>query len=77
MSEFFQITDSRYDERIVFKHPVFSLFTVWVLTIIGVSQALSVLISFVVFWFLVGCLPFIFSIFLHGYNNICSNFINF
>ena len=46
-----------------------SLFTVWVPTMIGVCQALSVLISFVVFWFLVGYLPFIFSIFLHGYND--------
>ena len=44
---------------------------------IGVCQALSALRSFVVFWFLVGYLPFIFSISLHGYNNICSNFINF
>ena len=54
-----------------------SLFTVRVPIMIGICQVLSVLISFVVFSFLVGYLPFIFSIFLHGYNNLCSNFINF
>ena len=40
-----------------------SLFTVWVPTMIGVCQALSVLISVVIFRFFVGHLPFTFSIF--------------
>ena len=40
-----------------------SLFTVWVLTMIGVCQALSVLISVVMFRFFMGNLPFTFSIF--------------
>ena len=41
----------------------FSLFTVWVPTMIGVSQALSVLISVVIFRLFVSHLPFTFSIF--------------
>ena len=40
-----------------------SLFTVWVPTMIGVCQALSVLISVVIFRFFVGHLSFTFSIF--------------
>ena len=40
-----------------------SLFTVWVNTMIGVCQALSVLISVVIFRFFVGHLPFTFSLF--------------
>ena len=40
-----------------------SLFTVWVTTMIGVCQALSVLISVVIFRFIVGHLPFTFSTF--------------
>ena len=48
---------------------VISLFTVWVPTMTGVCQALSVLISEVIFRFLVGHLPFTFSIF--------SSLINF
>ena len=62
------------------------LFTVWVLTMIGVCQASSVLISFLVFWFLWVICPSYFqiskivmdlSIFLHGYNNTYSGFIIF
>ena len=55
-----------------------TLFTDWVPTMIGVCQALSVLISVVVFRIFVGRLPFTFSIFspwLHNY--IFSNLINF
>ena len=52
-----------------------SLFTVWVPTMFGIRQALSVLISCVVFLIFVGYLPVIFSIFLHGYNETCSYFI--
>ena len=40
-----------------------SLFTVWLPTMIGACQALSVLISVVIFRFFVGHLPFTFSIY--------------